>query len=56
MRSTLCDFRLVLASFFLLMYQPFNDAFKLRFFRRYYNRINQVVRKTAELFNCLHKH
>jgi glycosyltransferase involved in cell wall biosynthesis len=56
MRSTLYDFRLVLASFFLLMYQPFNAAFKLRFFRRNYNHINWGVRKTAELFNFMHRH
>ena len=56
MRSTLYDFRLVLASFFLLMYQPFNSAFKLRFFRRNYNHINWGVRKIAELFNFLHRH
>lgn len=54
MHSILCDFRLVLACFFLLMYHPFNYAFKFRIFRRYYNRFNQIVRNVAELFNFLH--
>lgn len=56
MRSVLCDFRLVLASFFLLMYHPFNDVFRIHFFRRHYNHINSIVRKIAELFSFLHKH
>lgn len=54
MRSTLSDHRYILATFFLLMYRPFNDVFKFRSFRRYYNNYNQIVRKIAETFNCLH--
>lgn len=54
MSSTICDFRLILATFFLLMYRPFNYAFRFRFFRRYYNNLNQIIRKFAELFNFLH--
>lgn len=54
MRSTLCDFRIILATFFLLMYQPFNALFNIRFFRRYYNYLNHIVRNMADLFNIFH--
>lgn len=56
MHSTLRDFRIILAAFFLLMYRPFNDLFKLRFFRRYYNQLNNMIRKMADLFNFFRIH
>ena len=54
MRSTLSDGRLILASFYLLMYKPFNNAFQIRFFRHYYNKISKAVEHTANLFDFLH--
>ncbi|MBQ9230175.1 MAG: glycosyltransferase family 2 protein [Prevotella sp.] len=55
MSKTISDFRLILASFFLLMYQPFNKAFHLRFFRHHYNRLSKAVECCAQFFNFLHK-
>ena len=54
MHSVLSDFRIILALYFLLMYQPFNGVFKFHLFRRYYNHADRIVRKMAGFFNFIH--
>lgn len=54
MFSTLSDYRIILAIFFLLMYNPFNQVFRIRYFRRYYNQLSRLVGHIAYCFDFLH--
>ena len=52
--STIRDLRLILALFFLLLYNPFHYILHFRIFRHNYNIISKTVYHFAKLFNFLH--
>ena len=53
-KRTLSDCRLILFVFSLIMYQPFINIFKLRFFRRNYHKATCCVYELAALFSPIH--
>jgi len=53
-RRTLSDCRLVLFAFSLIMYQPFINIFKLRFFRHNYHKATCYVYELAAFFSPIH--
>ena len=55
MRSVLKDGRLVLAAYFLVMYQPFRQIFRFRTYRRNADRIANMVERMAMVFDRFHK-
>ena len=53
-KRTLSDCRLVLFAFSLIMYQPFINIFKLRFFRHNYHKATCCVYELAAFFSPIH--
>ena len=53
-KRTLSDYRLVLFAFSLIMYQPFINIFKLRFFRHNYHKATCCVYELAAFFSPIH--
>ena len=53
-RRTLSDCRLVLFAFSLIMYQPFINIFKLKFFRHNYHKATCCVYELAAFFSPIH--
>ena len=53
-KNNLLNGRIILTLFFTLLYYPFNLIFKIRAFRRYYNKISKTIEWFALKFNCLH--
>ena len=50
-KQTLSDFRLILFVFSLIMYQPFINIFKLKFFRHKYHKASCYVYELASFFS-----
>ena len=53
-KQTLSDCRLVLFAFCLIMYQPFINIFKLKFFRHNYQKATCCVYELAAFFSPIH--
>ena len=53
-KRTLSDCRLVLFAFSLIMYQPFINIFKLKFFRHNYHKATCCVYELAAFFSPIH--
>ena len=53
-KRTLSDCRLILFAFSLIMYQPFINIFKLRFFRHNYHKATCCVYELAAFFSPIH--
>ena len=53
-KRTLSDYRLVLFAFSLIMYQPFINIFKLKFFRHNYHKATCCVYELAAFFSPIH--
>ena len=53
-KRTLSDCRLILFVFSLIMYQPFVNIFKLRFFRHNYHKATCCVYEVAAFFSPIH--
>lgn len=53
-KRTLSDCRLVLFAFSLIMYQPFINIFKLKFFRHNYHKATCCVYEMAAFFSPIH--
>ena len=53
-KRTLSDCRLVLFAFSLIMYQPFINIFKLKFFRHNYHKATRCVYEMAAFFSPIH--
>ena len=53
-KRTLSDCRLILFAFSLIMYQPFINIFKLKFFRHNYHKATFCVYELAAFFSPIH--
>lgn len=53
-KQTLSDCRLILFAFSLIMYQPFINIFKLKFFRHNYHKATCCVYELAAFFSPIH--
>lgn len=53
-KRTLSDCRLILFAFTLITYQPFNNIFKLKFFRHNYHKATCYVYELAAFFSPIH--
>ena len=54
MGKVLTKGRIILALYFLIMYQPFSKILQIKAFRRYYIHLSNSVGRIASLFNWLH--
>lgn len=55
MGKVLTKGRIILALYFLIMYQPFSKILQIKAFRRYYIHLSNSVGRIASLFNWLHQ-